>query len=182
MTVSTTSASIPILDHTLSLLSSMLTKAEAYALEINIDPSSLLNARLAPDMYHLTAQVQIACDFAKGSVARLTGQVNPSFKDDESNFAELQTRIDRTRKFIAATDQKMLLSSDTRLIKAQFGTQALSGAGIDYLIGFAPPSFYFHVSMAYAILRHNGVPLEKRDFIGEVPGLANIVSQSEKRS
>ena len=150
----------------LSTLDVLLDKAMASAEARKIDPAVLLAARLAPDMFPLMRQVQIACDFCKGPMARLAGIENPKFEDNESTFEDLKARIERTRAFVNSVDATSLFGAEDRDITIQAGPQTLEFKGLPYLLGFALPNLYFHMSMAYAILRHNGVDVGKRDFIG----------------
>lgn len=150
----------------LANLDALLDKAEANAGLRKIDPAVLLASRLAPDMFPLLRQVQIACDFAKGPIARLAGIDNPKFEDVETDIAGLKARIAKTLAFVNAVPASALDGAETRDITIQAGSQTMEFKGQAYLVGFAIPNFYFHLSMAYAILRHNGVDVGKRDFIG----------------
>ena len=161
-------SSIPVLIHILGNLKKILGKAEKYAAAKKIDPGVLLNARLAPDMYPLTRQVQIASDTAKGCAARLAGKQIPVYKDNEKSFNQLYRRIDRTVAFLKKFKHVDIDGSADREIVLQFPSMTLKFSGADYLGKFALPNFYFHVTTAYAILRHNGVDVGKRDFIGQV--------------
>ena len=174
MSISMSSASLPVLRHYLSILSNLLDKAEMHAATRNIKAAALLEARLYPDMFPLIGQVQLACDFAKGAVARLAGVENPSFADDETNFTQLHARIDRTLEFINSVDSTRIDGSEARAVSLKFGRLALSAGGQDYLVGFAIPSFLFHVTATYALLRHNGVEIGKLDFLGDVPGMTGF--------
>lgn len=147
-------------------LKAALDQAEAFASERKIDPSVLLNARLAPDMRSLTNQVQLASDHAKGAFYRTAGLELPSLADTESSFAELHARIDRTIELINAVPAEAMNGREEEavVLKMRFGT--LEFTAHDYLVGFALPNFYFHVTTAYDILRHNGLPLGKRLFMG----------------
>ncbi len=150
----------------LNTLDVLLDKAVASAEARKIEPSVLLASRLAPDMFPLIRQVQIACDFCKGPMARLAGIENPKFEDNEVTFEDLKARIERTRAFVKSVDAASLDGAEVRDITIQAGPQTLEFKGLPYLLGFALPNLYFHMSMAYAILRHNGVDIGKRDFIG----------------
>lgn len=163
--------SAQVFAHNLNNLSAMLKLAAADARTRGIDPAVLLNARLAPDMYPLTRQVQIATDHAKGCSARLAGVEPPVFEDNETTFAELEARIKRALAFIRSLKAAQFAGSETRdiVMKMPIGSLAFSGA--DYLNGWALPNFYFHATSAYNILRHNGVPLGKKNFLGKVPGM-----------
>ena len=147
-------------------LAAILDKAVASAEARKFDPSVLLASRLAPDMFPLVRQVQIACDFAKGPMARLAGIDNPKFEDVESTFGELKARITRTIEFVNSVPEASFTGAEDRDITIQAGSQTLEFKGLPYLIGFALPNLNFHLAMAYAILRHNGVEIGKRDYIG----------------
>lgn len=152
--------------HTLKSLMLILDKAEQHATDHKIDPSVLLNYRLAADMFALTRQVQLTTDFAKGCAARLAGIEVPKYEDTESNFAELKARITKTLNFLASVDAHALDGSEARDITIPVGGQPKTFKGLDYLNGFANPNFYFHATAVYAILRHVGVKIGKRDFLG----------------
>ena len=166
MVISMYTASTPRLANTLKNLSAILTKAEAHAQSRKIDPAVLLGARLYPDMFPLVRQIQIACDTAKGAVARLAGQEVPRHEDTETTFAELQQRIARVIAFIEAVPPAQLDGSEDRKIHLTLRGQEVTFTGLQYLMGFVLPNFYFHATTAYGILRHNGVELAKRDFLG----------------
>jgi hypothetical protein len=151
----------------LSSLDGIIDKAVASAEARKIDPAVFLAARLAPDMFTLTRQVQIACDFCKGTMARLGGVENPKFEDSETSFAELKQRIARTRDFVEGVAESGFAGAEDRDLTIQAGPRTLEFKGLPYLLGYALPNLYFHTSMAYAILRHNGVDLGKQDFIGQ---------------
>ena len=161
-------ASVPAFLQTLSALSGILTKAAAYAETKKIDPSVLINARLAPDMFALARQIQIATDHAKGAPGRLAGVELPSFPDTETTFAELQARIAKTVDFVKSLKPAQFEGADTREITLKVGGQEMKFTGAVYLSNFAFPNFYFHATTAYNILRHNGVDVGKRDFLGAV--------------
>jgi len=167
MSLSMYQASAPVYTQTLTALSNILKKAAAYAEAKKIDPSVLINARIAPDMYPLSRQVQIATDHAKGSLARLAGVEPPSFPDTESTFDELQARITKTLDYVKTFKPAQIDGSEEKDVVLTFGTQKFPFKGLDYLTKFALPNFYFHTSMSYAILRHNGVDIGKRDFMGQ---------------
>lgn len=159
---------VPALDLALGNLSNVLAKGEVYAKGTNLDPASLVQARLAPDMFPLSAQVQRASDTAKFAAARLTGVEAPSFPDDEQDFAQLQSRIARTREFIASVDAAGFEGCESRTISFKAGPYPLTFTGTSYVMSFVLPNLHFHVSTAYAILRHNGVPLGKLDYLGPI--------------
>jgi len=165
MAVSMYGISVPVFSARLAALAAILAKAEANALERKIDPQIFLSARLAPDMFALTRQVQIAADHAKGAPCRLAGREVPKFEDTESSFADLQARIARTRELLASFSPGDVDGSENRVIELKLGQRELSLSGLQYLLDVAMPNFYFHLTTAYDILRHNGVPLGKRDFL-----------------
>lgn len=160
-------ASVPVFRQLLGSLAAVLEVAEAHALERRIEPDALLQARLFPDMFPLARQVQLASDFAKGASARLAGVESPRFEDGERTFTELQQRITRTLGFIDSLDEQAIEAGATRAITHGSGERARHfDNGARYLTHFAMPQFCFHATTAYAILRHNGVPVGKKDFIG----------------
>ena len=160
-------ASVPVFRQLLGSLAAVLEKAEAHAQERRIEPEALLQARLYPDMFPLARQVQIATDFAKGASARLAGVEPPRYEDGERTFAELQQRISKTLGFIDGLKEADVEAGATRAITHGSGERARHfDDGARYLTHFALPQFFFHVTTAYAILRHNGVPIGKKDFIG----------------
>jgi hypothetical protein len=163
--------SAPVFAHNLNNLSAMLKLAAADARARGIDPSVLLNARLAPDMFALTRQVQVATDQAKGCCARLAGVDAPVFEDNETSFAELEARLKRAQAFLRSLKAAQFAGADTREIVMKMPIGTLKFKGADYLNGWALPNFYFHYSAAYNILRHNGVALGKGNYLGSVPGL-----------
>ncbi|OHX14738.1 hypothetical protein BI347_15435 [Chromobacterium sphagni] len=162
--------SIPALERGLHSLAAILRKAAAHAEAKSIAAEVFLNARLAPDMFPLLRQTQIACDLAKGCAARLAGVEVPSYADDESSFDELQARIARTLDFIANIRPEQLDGSEARTVVLKLRGEEIRFSGLGYLRNFALPNFYFHLTAAYAILRHNGVELGKPDYLGGAPG------------
>lgn len=166
MTPSMFSMSVPVLERGLTNLRAILTKGEAHAKEREFDAGVLIASRLAPDMFPLSRQVQIACDMAKGCAARLAGVDVPSWPDTEADFAGLVARVDRTLEFLRAADAGPIDASAQRPIELQTRRGVLRFSGIDYLRYFVLPNFYFHATATYAILRHNGVELGKADFLG----------------
>ena len=145
----------------------MLDKAVTHAETNKIDPSVLLQARLFPDMLPMVRQVQIACDSAKGCVARLAGVDVPKHEDTETSFEQLQARIQKVQDFIANVTPAQVDGTEDKDIHMKLGPREVDFKGLQYLCGFALPNFYFHVTTAYDILRHNGVALKKADFIGQ---------------
>ncbi|MGC1730523.1 MAG: DUF1993 domain-containing protein [Steroidobacteraceae bacterium] len=160
--------SVDVFASTLSNLSAILEKAAASATARKFDPAVLLGARLAPDMHPLTRQVQIACDLAKNSLARLAGHEPPRFEDTETSIAELRARIARTIDYLHSLPANALEGADTREIVVPAGSRKLKFEGAEFLQRWAIPNVFFHVVTAYAILRHNGVDLGKKDFLGPV--------------
>ena len=150
----------------MNALDGIIDKAVASAEARKIDPAVLLASRLAPDMFPLIRQIQIACDFGKGPMARLAGIENPKFEDVETTFPELKARIARVLEFVRSVPEASFAGAEDRDITIQAGPRTMEFKGLPYLVGYSIPNLYFHTSMAYAILRHNGVDLGKKDFIG----------------
>jgi hypothetical protein len=159
-------ASTSVFTHLLHNLSSILDKTVEQADARKIDHSALLLARLAPDMLTFTRQIQIATDNAKGCIARLAGVEIPKYEDDEASFADLKGRIHKTVAFIATVPAAALDGTEAKSITLKVGPTEVQFSGIDYLLNFATMNVYFHVTTAYAILRHNGIAIGKRDFLG----------------
>ena len=159
-------ASAPRFANTLNNLSAILDKAQAHCEAKKIDPLALTSFRLYPDMLPFTRQITIACDTAKGAVARLAGVENPKHEDSEKTFEELKARIAKTVAFIGGVKAAQLDGSEDKVIVHKLGPREVTFQGLQYLLGFAQPNFYFHAVTAYDILRHNGVELAKRDYIG----------------
>ncbi|WP_311028262.1 DUF1993 domain-containing protein [Mesorhizobium koreense] len=166
MTISMYSASVPVFSSMLKNLSHVLAKGEANAAQRKIEPAVFLNDRLAPDMLTLTAQVQIATDHAKGACARLSGRDPLKLEDKETSFTELQARIGKVQDYLKTFSPADIDGSEEKEIALKLGGGEMKFPGMQYLLHFATPNFYFHVTTAYAILRHNGVPLGKTDFFG----------------
>ncbi|MCB1856243.1 MAG: DUF1993 domain-containing protein [Pseudomonadales bacterium] len=164
-------SSVRVFNHNLKNLAAILKLAARDARARGIEPSVLLNARLAPDMFPLLTQVQIAADNAKGCAARLAGIDVPVFEDNETSFAELDKRLKETLAFLRGLKAAQFEGSEAREVVMKLPIGTLRFSGLDYLTGWALPNFYFHYSAAYNILRHNGVTLGKRDFLGVVPGV-----------
>lgn len=157
--------SAPVFTRMLRNLSAILTKAEAQAKAKGYDPAVLLNSRLAPDMFPLTRQVQIATDHAKGAVARLTGATPEAIEDNEITFADLQARIAKVLAIVESAPASAYEGSETREISIKIPNAELKFSGLDYVNQWAMPNFYFHLTTAYDILRANGIELGKRDFL-----------------
>lgn len=168
MSLSMYQASVPVFIRGLNNLAVILDKGAAHAAAKGIEPAVLLQARLAPDMFPLVRQVQSVSDTAKGGAARLAGVEVPSYPDTESDFPELQQRITKTVAFLQTLAPAQIDGSEERVIALKMRGQELQLGGQPYLLGFALPNFYFHLTTAYDILRHNGVELGKRDYLGSV--------------
>lgn len=166
MTISMYSASVPLIRTMLGALSGVLDKGAAFCEAKKIDPAVLVGARLSLDMFPLSRQVQIASDMAKGGVARLAGIEVPSWADDEKTIPELKARIAKTLAFVEAIKPEQIDGSEERQIVLKMGGNEMTFTGQRYLIGFVIPNLLFHCTTAYAILRHNGVDVGKRDFLG----------------
>src|SRR4051812_4165361 len=167
MPISMYQASAPRFANILRNLSTLLDKAEAHCAAKKLEPSALTSFRLYPDMFPFTRQVQIACDTAKGAVARLAGVDIPKHEDTEQTFADLKARIAKTLDFMESVGAAKIDGSDDKEIVLQMRSGERRFKGMQYLLGHAYPNFYFHVTSAYNILRHNGVEVGKQDFIGK---------------
>jgi len=168
MNISMYQASAPRFVNTLKSLSALLDKGQAHAEARKIDPLVLTAARLYPDMFAFARQIQTACDTAKGAMARLAGVDNPKHEDTEQTFAELKARVEKTIAFIETFKPAQIDGTEEKALTIKLGPREVQWKGMQYLLGFALPNFYFHAATAYDILRHNGVELAKRDFIGNV--------------
>ena len=168
MSLSMYQASIPAFVQMLNNLSAILDKAEAHARNRKIDPEVLLNYRLATDMYPLVRQIQITADLAKGAAARLAGVEVPKHDDTEKSFSDLRARLAKTVSFVQSFKPDDIAGSEDRDINLTLGEHKMSFKGQPYLVHFVMPNFYFHCTTAYDILRHCGVELGKRDFIGTI--------------
>ncbi|AZN37126.1 DUF1993 domain-containing protein [Iodobacter ciconiae] len=167
MSISMYTASVPVFKQLLTALSDVLSKAEAHAQARKIDPAVLLQTRLYPDMFPLVRQVQIACDFAKSVPARLAGVDVPVYEDNEQSFAELQARITKTLALINGLNAEQINGSEALEIVLRPGTPKEKKLdGQTYLLSYGLPQFFFHITTTYALLRHNGVEIGKRDFMG----------------
>lgn len=166
MSLSMFHASIPVFIRQLASLSAILKKAEAHAEARKVEPSVFINARLAPDMFPLSRQVQSATDSAKGCGARLAGAEVPSYADTETTFPELQARITKTVAFLQSLGPELIDGSEERTIVLKLRGKEVSFTGRNYLLNFALPNFFFHVVTAYDIVRHNGVEIGKSDYLG----------------
>lgn len=166
MSISMYSASVPVYAHTLANLERILDKAEAHAAAKKFDPAVLLGVRLAPDMLPLAKQIQIACDAAKLSVARLAGIDSPKFEDNEASLADLKARIGKTLEFLKTVPAEKVDGSEKREVRVPRRDGEMKFDGETYLKHYALPNFFFHVTTTYALLRHNGVELGKADYLG----------------
>ena len=167
MTNAIYTSSIPVFKQMLGGLQTVLHKAEAHATDKKIDPNALLQARLFPDMFPLLRQVQVASDFAKSVSARLAGVEVPKMEDNEQTFADLQVRITTVLAFMEGLDAALFADAATREIVTQAGTpKEKRFMGQSYLLNYGLPHFFFHTTAAYAVLRHNGVEVGKKDYIG----------------
>jgi uncharacterized protein len=168
MTMTMHTAAVPQLTRMLVNLSEILSKAEAHAAARKIDPAVLLQSRLFPDMFPFIKQVQIACDFAKGAAARLSGAEVPKYEDTETTFDDLRGRIARTVAFIETRKPAQFEGAEDRPVSLTMGGKTYDFNGLDYVNRVVFPNFYFHVTTAYNVLRHNGVELGKADFVGQL--------------
>ena len=159
-------ASVPPLVFMLENLGHVLTMGESHARESGADPKTYLEARLAPDMFPLAKQVQVATDMAKGCGARLAGAEIPKYEDNETSFAELQGRLAKTIVFLKGLNRDAFADAEDKPVTLKFPNAEFNFNGRDYLNNFAMPNVYFHITTVYAILRNKGVPLGKPDFLG----------------
>jgi len=166
MTLSLYQASVPVLVRGLTQLIVILEKGEAHSVERKIDPAVLVTARLFPDMLPLARQVMTATDNAKGFVARMAGQEVPRYEDNEATFADLKARVEKTLAFVQGFRPEDIDGKEDKIITFRLGPNDMTFNGQQYLTEFLLPNFFFHVTMAYAILRECGVELGKRDYLG----------------
>lgn len=166
MTISMYEASIPVFVQMLGNLKALLEKGAAHAAARKFDPAILVNSRLAPDMFPLSRQIQIASDAAKGAAARLSGTEAPKFEDNETTLPELIARIDKTVDYLKSFRPAQIDGSEERSIVVKTSRRDFSFTGLAYLRYWALPNFFFHVTTAYNLLRHNGVEIGKADFLG----------------
>jgi uncharacterized protein len=167
-------ASVPVFAQFLRALDAVLKKAEAHAEAKKIAPEVMLGLRLTPDMFALSRQVQVACDFAKNTSGRLAAAELPKFADDEKTFGELYARITKTLAFIEGLPTVAFEGAESRIVQIPIAGKPFTMEGADYLNTFALPNFYFHATAVYAILRANGVTLSKFDYMGHVAGLKAV--------
>ena len=166
MTISLYQISVPVYTRQLSNLSAIIQKAIGYCSERKIDAAALLQARLYPDMFPLTHQVRFACNHAERGVCRLTGTEPPTRENNEATLEELATRIATAIAFVKSVEAKKMAGMEDQDITFPIGENKMTLKGIDYLFQFSMPNFYFHVTTAYSILRHNGLQIGKQDFLG----------------
>lgn len=160
---------VPVMAHMLNNLSAILDKAAQHAQARKIEGTVLTQSRLFPDMLNFARQIHIATDTAKFAAARLTGQEAPSWPDTETTFEELKGRVKKAVDYLAGYKPEQFNGCEERTIELKFPNQTMKFSGRDYLLLFVLPNFYFHVTTAYNILRHDGVEIGKRDFLGEIP-------------
>lgn len=170
MSISIYEVSIPTFLHTLRSLRAILEKGIAHAQARKFDSINLATARLFPDMLPLTRQVQIATDAAKGAAARLTGQEPPKFEDNEKTMQELIARVDKTIDYLAGFQSSQFEGAQTRTVTVTIPQRSFSFPGLVFLRHWALPNFFFHVTTAYALLRHSGVEIGKADYLGDIDG------------
>ena len=168
MSISVYDQSVARMSHMLKNLDNMVSKAEAYAEANKIEPSALLQARLFPTMRDFIFQVQVATDVSKGCAARLAGAEIPKWSDDEETFADVHARIGKSLEFLATFTEEQFEGSESRELEVKLGSHTINFTGQSYLLGFVLPNVYFHVATAYNLMRHNGLDLGKRDFLGEI--------------
>lgn len=166
MTLAMSEATLPIFEQMLGALIKIIDKAEAYCAAKKIDPAVLLQSRLYPDMLPLSRQIQLSGDFAKNPMSRLAGREPPKWEDTETTFAEMKARLEKTLAYVRSIPASEIDVARDREINFMVAGNPMSFKGRDYLVNFALPNFYFHVTTAYAILRHNGLDVGKRDFMG----------------
>ena len=167
MSITLYAASVPVFKQMLSSLKDILHKTEVHRAEKNIDASALLQARLFPDMFALTRQVQIAADFARGITSRLAGVEVPKYEDNEQTFADLNVLLEKTLAYLDSFTPEQINGQEAREIITRPGTpKERKFNGQDYLLSYGIPQFFFHVSTSYAILRHSGIEIGKRDYMG----------------
>ncbi|UXN63942.1 DUF1993 domain-containing protein [Phyllobacterium sp. A18/5-2] len=168
MSLSMHKISVPAFIRGFSVLSTLIDKAEAFTAEKKISPAVLFSARLAPDMLPFSGQIQRASDTSKATIGRLTTIEVPKFPDEEASFSELRQRIANTVAFLESVEQSALDGSDTKEVTLSAGQLKVTLSGEEYVLKFALPNFYFHVTTAQNILRHNGIQVGKLDYIGSL--------------
>ena len=169
MSLSMYQASVPVFIRAFKNLTGVLQKGEAFAQAKKIDPAVLINDRLAPDMFTLTRQIQIATDVARRCVARLAGVEPQKFEDNEKTFADLYDRINRTIVYLESFRPQQIDGTEDKPISFEIQGNTLNFTGTAMLLNFSIPNVFFHATITYAILRHNGVEIGKKDFLGNMP-------------
>ena len=167
MTISMYQASVPVFIRMMSNLSAILEKAAAHAEARKIEPAVLINSRLYPDMFTLSRQVQIVTDTAKGCAARLAGMEPPAYEDKETTFPELIGRIRKTIAYVSTFKPEQIDGSEKRTVTLKVRDDTLTLDGLTFLLNRVLPNFYFHITTAYGILRHNGLEIGKKDYLGK---------------
>jgi uncharacterized protein len=165
MAISIYDIAVPVFRQHLDALDAIIDKLAAHAAARKIEPSVFLTARLYPDMFAFTRQVQIATDAAKGAAARLSGQAIPSYPDTETTIPELKERIAKTLAYVGSINPEQMQGADTKRLTIKIGPNELELTGLDFLLHHALPNFFFHCTTAYDILRHNGLEIGKRDYM-----------------
>lgn len=168
MSISIYDQSIARMIHMLKNLDEIVSRAEAYSGENKIEPATLLQARLYPTMFNFIFQVQVATDVSKGCAARLSGTEPPKWEDDETSFEDVHARINKALDYLATFKPEQFEGSETLELEVKLGSHTVNFTGQSYLLGFVLPNIYFHTATAYNILRHNGLDLAKRDYLGEI--------------
>ena len=168
MSISIYDQSIARMSHMMANLDNIVSKAETYAKDNDIEPSVLLRARLFPNMRDFIFQVQVVTDMAKSCAARLSGSEVPKWADDEETFADVHARIKKAQDFIASFKPEQFEGCEDMEFELKLGSHTVPFTGTSYLLGFVLPNFYFHLATAYNLMRHNGLPLGKRDFLGRI--------------
>ena len=174
MSLSLYQSSVPVFERSLNAFSAILDKAAAHAAASKFDPAIYMTMRLRPDMFAFALQTQVFCDHAKRCAARLAGVEPPRFEDNEASLDELKARIKKTLDVLAGLDRNAIDAAGEREIAFPLGSKTAKMTGANYLLHFALPHFYFHLTTAYDILRYAGVPIGKRDFLGAVPGVTLV--------
>lgn len=167
MTISIFDQTVAALSRMLLNLDAIVSKAEEYAEQNKIDPEVLIQARLFPDMLPFVAQIRIATDTAKGAAARLSGTEIPKWEDNEASFEDVHARIRKALDYLAGFKPEQFEGAEEKAIEMKLPKRTLNFSGRDYVLGFVLPNFYFHVTTAYNILRHNGLAIGKPDYLGE---------------
>ncbi|HEX4241723.1 MAG TPA: DUF1993 domain-containing protein [Steroidobacteraceae bacterium] len=168
MSISLYQVSIPALTRGLTNLAALLDKAAAHSAAKKLDPAVLAQSRLFPDMFPLARQIQITCDTAKGAAGRLAGVDIPKHEDSEANLEQLKARVAKTLDFVKSVSAAQLKDAETRSIELKFPSSTLKFTGLSYVTDFVLPNFYFHISIAYGLLRQAGVEIGKNDYLGAI--------------